>query len=333
MQAEDAMDAAGEADLSPLQLADGVLENVSKCGDCGKPVLHSAMEEHAATCAAIREGRLPEPGSGPLKRRLSEASNGTSQPQKKSKLVLHLGPGADKGKGTPGSASSGTPAPNDKKNKRVVDLDRQCGVINEMGLPCLRSLTCKTHNMTAKRAVVGRSQPYDILYFEWQKANKSKEKNADGTPVVKTGTASRPGANGGNHVYSSSASTPAPGVNGGAYGVPAPPSLAKTKKRKSGVGDSAVFKLPGEKKGKKGVVYVGEMEDSDDEGGADELVDSDEEVEGVLRGIAKVERGKPLFIARGGGAGFSAASMFNGRNTRLLRLHDVLQDVFRPPLG
>ncbi|GAA5891645.1 hypothetical protein JCM6882_006155 [Rhodosporidiobolus microsporus] len=325
MQIEDAMD-VGEADLSPLQLADGVLENVSQCGDCGKPMLQSAMEEHAGTCAAIREGRLPEPGSQPLKRRLSEASNGTSQPQKKSKLVLHLG--GDKSKSTPGSASSGTPAPSDKKNKRVVDLDRQCGVINEMGLPCLRSLTCKTHNMTAKRAVVGRSQPYDILYFEWQKANKSKEKTADGAPG-KTGTASRPAVIGlGGE---SSASTPAPGV--GAYGMAAPPTLGKTKKRKSGAGESAVFKLPGEKKGKKGVVYVGEMEDSDDEGGADELVDSDEEVEAVLRGIGRVERGKPLFIARGGGAGFSAASMFNGRNTRLLRLHDVLQDVFRPPLG
>lgn len=36
-----------ESDLSPLSLADGALENVTKCGDCGKPVLQSAKEEHA----------------------------------------------------------------------------------------------------------------------------------------------------------------------------------------------------------------------------------------------------------------------------------------------
>lgn len=67
----------------------------------------------------------------------------------------------------------------DKKNKRVVDPDRQCGVINERGLPCQRSLTCKTHNMTAKRAVPHRSQPFDSLLLEWQKASRlGKEREA-----------------------------------------------------------------------------------------------------------------------------------------------------------
>lgn len=60
-----------EADLSALELADGLLENVVHCPDCSKPVLQSALEDHAATCQAIREGR-PPPTSHPLKRRLSE---------------------------------------------------------------------------------------------------------------------------------------------------------------------------------------------------------------------------------------------------------------------
>lgn len=57
-----------------------------------------------------------------------------------------------------------------KKNRGPINLDRQCGVINNKGLPCSRSLTCKSHSMGAKRNVQGRSQPYDVLLFEWQKA-------------------------------------------------------------------------------------------------------------------------------------------------------------------
>ena len=45
----------------------------------------------------------------------------------------------------------------------MVDLDRQCGVLLENGMACPRSLTCKAHTMTAKRAVVGRSRPFDEL--------------------------------------------------------------------------------------------------------------------------------------------------------------------------
>ncbi|RKP23921.1 SCA7 domain-containing protein, partial [Syncephalis pseudoplumigaleata] len=45
-----------------------------------------------------------------------------------------------------------------------VDLDKQCGVMLPTNQPCSRSLTCKTHSMSLKRGVVGRSQPYDVLY-------------------------------------------------------------------------------------------------------------------------------------------------------------------------
>lgn len=36
-------------------------------------------------------------------------------------------------------------------------------------MPCTRSLTCKSHSMGAKRAVDGRSQPYDVLLAAYQK--------------------------------------------------------------------------------------------------------------------------------------------------------------------
>ncbi|WVF67293.1 hypothetical protein IAT40_002044 [Kwoniella sp. CBS 6097] len=50
-----------------------------------------------------------------------------------------------------------------------INLDRQCGVINDKSHPCARSLTCKTHTVGAKRAVQGRTRPYDLLYLEWQR--------------------------------------------------------------------------------------------------------------------------------------------------------------------
>jgi len=52
-----------------------------------------------------------------------------------------------------------------------VDYDKQCGVINDKNLPCSRSLTCKSHSMGAKRAVQGRSRPYDELLLEWNRTN------------------------------------------------------------------------------------------------------------------------------------------------------------------
>lgn len=52
-----------------------------------------------------------------------------------------------------------------------VDYDKQCGVINDKGLPCSRSLTCKSHSMGAKRSVLGRSRPYGELLLDWQRAH------------------------------------------------------------------------------------------------------------------------------------------------------------------
>jgi len=57
------------------------------------------------------------------------------------------------------------------RTKGPVDYDKQCGVINDKGLPCSRSLTCKAHSMGAKRAVQGRSKGYDELLLEWNRAH------------------------------------------------------------------------------------------------------------------------------------------------------------------
>lgn len=41
------VDSAASDDLTALELADGLLENVFKCPDCAKPVLESALDDHA----------------------------------------------------------------------------------------------------------------------------------------------------------------------------------------------------------------------------------------------------------------------------------------------
>ncbi|KAF5093244.1 hypothetical protein D0Z00_004163 [Geotrichum galactomycetum] len=60
------------------------------------------------------------------------------------------------------------------KAKLPVDVDKQCGVPLANGALCARSLTCKTHSMGAKRSVLGRSGPYDLLLANYQKRNQIK---------------------------------------------------------------------------------------------------------------------------------------------------------------
>lgn len=68
-------------------------------------------------------------------------------------------------------AQSGLPQQhaNTRQANNPINYDRQCGVINDKGHPCARSLTCKTHTVGAKRAVQGRTRPYDELYLDWQR--------------------------------------------------------------------------------------------------------------------------------------------------------------------
>ncbi|OSD05530.1 SCA7-domain-containing protein [Trametes coccinea BRFM310] len=124
-----------------------------KCKDCYKPVLRSAILDHADNCAKARSGGKKgikgkvadtEAEKKGKKRKAEDELEDQSQPKKKAARPRVKGP---------------------------VDYDKQCGVINDKGLPCSRSLTCKSHAMGAKRAVQGRSKPYDELLLEWNRAN------------------------------------------------------------------------------------------------------------------------------------------------------------------
>lgn len=59
--------------------------------------------------------------------------------------------------------------------KENLDLQKHCGVtIAPSGLPCLRSLACKSHSLASKRAVIGRLRDFDSLLADYNKAHPSK---------------------------------------------------------------------------------------------------------------------------------------------------------------
>ncbi|RPD64433.1 SCA7-domain-containing protein [Lentinus tigrinus ALCF2SS1-7] len=129
---------------------------IVKCKDCQKAVLRSAILEHAEHCIKIRNG-----GKKGAKGKAAEVEDKKGKKRKAEDEV----PNPDE-----------PSAPKTKKQARTrvkgpVDFDKQCGVINDKGLPCSRSLTCKSHSMGAKRGVLGRSKPYDELLLEWNRAN------------------------------------------------------------------------------------------------------------------------------------------------------------------
>ncbi|PWN38347.1 SCA7-domain-containing protein [Meira miltonrushii] len=141
---------ADVTDFGPSRLDDDV--EVVQCGDCGKVVLRDALGFHQENCRLIRdiaEGRLsPSIIEGEVRTLRSRRDSDVSDASSISQAQHALG----------GTRKKGAP-----------DVDTQCGVINDKGLPCSRSLTCKSHSMGAKRAVLGRCKPYDELLLEWQK--------------------------------------------------------------------------------------------------------------------------------------------------------------------
>ncbi|XP_074054923.1 LOW QUALITY PROTEIN: ataxin-7 [Macrotis lagotis] len=61
-------------------------------------------------------------------------------------------------------------------SEREFDPDIYCGVIDvETKKPCTRSLTCKTHSLTQRRAVQGRRKRFDVLLAEHKNKSRDKE--------------------------------------------------------------------------------------------------------------------------------------------------------------
>ncbi|KAL3204684.1 hypothetical protein MRX96_011668 [Rhipicephalus microplus] len=87
-----------------------------------------------------------------------------------------------------GASTAGTGSSHGKKiqrerkllpcKDREYDPNKHCGVlIGDSGKPCTRSLTCKTHSLTLRRAVAGRRKNFDELLSE-HRATKEAALNA-----------------------------------------------------------------------------------------------------------------------------------------------------------
>ncbi|KAK9399363.1 ataxin-7-like 1 [Crotalus adamanteus] len=61
-------------------------------------------------------------------------------------------------------------------SEREFDPNKHCGVLDpETKKPCTRSLTCKTHSLNHRRAVLGRKKQFDILLAEHKARSRDKE--------------------------------------------------------------------------------------------------------------------------------------------------------------
>jgi SAGA-associated factor 73 len=172
------------------------------CKHCKRPVLKRAAKEHIAGCLKSKQdkARKKKEAREAAARAKEKAERGDDKDTDEDSEIKvdSKGSGARKsavkgGAGDEGSKKSKKrkadveddkepkkkkkkeePKPKAPKPKGPVDVEKQCGVTLPNGAQCARSLTCKSHSMGAKRAVPGRSLPYDMLLQAYQKKNQAK---------------------------------------------------------------------------------------------------------------------------------------------------------------
>ena len=128
---------------------------------------------------------------------LPEIANGVILPGSPTGLVEAVAPTTS----TPISAATGTTAASRSKKRksskserrllplkeREFDAEKHCGVwMSDVQKPCTRSLTCKAHSLTLRRAVQGRSRTFDDLLADHRAAKeilvRQIKEGANGTP-------------------------------------------------------------------------------------------------------------------------------------------------------
>lgn len=164
-----------------------------QCKHCKKPILKTSAVDHIKNCQRKKQEKLQKkkeakeakdaaarkaqgldddddkPKGAKKAIRDDDSVSGTAKKAKKRKAD---GDAAEK---APKKKKKDEPKAKQAKTKGPVDVEKQCGVPLPNGLQCARSLTCKSHSMGAKRAVPGRSLPYDMLLQQYQKKNQAKQ--------------------------------------------------------------------------------------------------------------------------------------------------------------
>ncbi|XP_061570419.1 ataxin-7-like protein 1 isoform X2 [Cololabis saira] len=147
--------------------------------------------------------RRPSPARSPLDRRMSSTPSPSPLDRKSSlspspahrtvalPALSSLSP-MDKKQQQQQNGTKTTARSHKRLSGRVFDPNKHCGVQDpETKRSCTRSLTCKTHSLTQRRAVPGRKKHFDILLAEHKgqakerEALKAKEKEKDAVQGVK----------------------------------------------------------------------------------------------------------------------------------------------------
>ena len=162
------------------------------CKHCKKTILRHTSKDHIAGCLKskqekARKKKEAREAAQRAKERAERADDDEDEDEdiKDGKRGKANGEGGSKKR----KAEDDDSKPNKKKKKEAekpkgakpkgpVDVERQCGVTLPNGQQCARSLTCKSHSMGAKRAVPGRSLPYDMLLAAYQKKNQARQQRA-----------------------------------------------------------------------------------------------------------------------------------------------------------
>nr|XP_054595628.1 ataxin-7-like protein 1 isoform X1 [Nothobranchius furzeri] len=139
--------------------------------------------------------RRPSPARSPLDRRASSTpspslldrkSSASPSPSHRPVTLAALASLSPMEKKQQNGAKASPARSHKRLSGRVFDPDKHCGVPDpETKRSCTRSLTCKTHSLTQRRAVPGRSKHFDVLLAEHKGLTKKrealkKEKEKDG---------------------------------------------------------------------------------------------------------------------------------------------------------
>jgi SAGA-associated factor 73 len=174
--------------------------NVLKCNHCKRPVLKHAMPAHIERCLNKKQEKqrkkkeAKDARDAAARKEKGQADDEDDEDADGAKKTASKTGGltASKKRKAVEEAEEGATGPSKKKKKKdeakskapkakakaPVDVEKQCGVELPQGGQCARSLTCKSHSMGAKRAVPGRSAPYDKLLMEYQRKNQAKLQKA-----------------------------------------------------------------------------------------------------------------------------------------------------------
>ncbi|KAG2204799.1 hypothetical protein INT47_004074, partial [Mucor saturninus] len=277
---------------------------VVKCNHCQRPLLASKFKEHSVSClgSAYADGKLNQRDFFSDDEEIESKRN-----SKKKKKSMNLDDDLDSLSTAAKRPPSASLEKNEKKKAKKekmkkttkqkvapLDLDKQCGVIQGLNnMPCTRSLTCKSHSMGAKRAVDGRSQPYDVLLAAYQK-------KSIGRPNATTS-------------QTTSGSSLVNNLSNGVSGK----SIKNLKRLQNQISSTSVN---GNNSLNSGVNNSGTSITPTTQTNEETYVDSDEEVENVMQAL-RLSRPAPLA---------QKPFFFVKRRRQCYRLRDILLDAMTP---